>query len=101
MIMGLASAKYKPGIPPALVCAQIVPKICQRYQNISKDIELYRNKSHPNNGLISMDLHYFLYVIIFRRFLHTVEVRGSSPLSPTTPLSKARSTSSPLMAQGG
>ena len=64
------------------VCAQIVSKNPQEYQNVSKDIELYRNPGCPKNGLCSMEFIYFLYFRPFYRFLHTVEVRGSSPLSP-------------------
>jgi hypothetical protein len=30
-------------------CAQIVPKICQKYQNVSKDIELHRNPEALKN----------------------------------------------------
>jgi len=72
-------------------CAQIMSKNHQEYQNVSKDIELHRNPGTPKNRPITGDIHYFLHFIVFRRFLHTVEVRGSSPLSPTIPLSEARS----------
>jgi len=71
-------------------CAQIVPKISQEYQNVSNNIELHRNSSCSNNGPISTEIHYFLHFIYFRRFLHTVEVRGSSPLSPTIPFNNLR-----------
>jgi len=65
-----------------LCCAQIVPKICQRYQNISKNIELYRNPECPKNGPYSTKPYYFLPVIFFRRFLHTVKGRAfGSPLA--------------------
>jgi len=70
-----------------VVCAQIVPKICQRYQNVSKDIELYRNAGDLQNGSFAVEVDYYLHVSFFRRFLHTVEVRGSNPLSPISFLS--------------
>jgi hypothetical protein len=66
-----------------LFCAQFVPKICQEYRNLSKDIELFRNPKDPKNVRISWKCIYSLHLSFFRRFLHTVEVRGSSPLSPT------------------
>ena len=69
-----------------LFCAQIVSKNHQEYQNISKDIELYRNPGAFKSRPISLDIHYFLHFSFFRGFLHTVEVRGSSPLSPTNPI---------------
>jgi hypothetical protein len=56
-----------------------VPKLCPKFV---RNIETY--------------LLYFLCYKFFRRFLHTVEVRGSSPLSPTTPLPKTRSLFVPL-----
>lgn len=33
--------------------AQIVPKICQRYQNISNNIEVYRNPGALKNTLFT------------------------------------------------
>ena len=68
------------------VCAQIVSKNHQEYQNVSKDIELYRNPGAFKNAYIPENFYYFLRVTFFRRFLHTGEVRGSSPLSPTISL---------------
>jgi hypothetical protein len=50
----------------------IVPKICQGYQNESKEIEIRRNPEGPEKGRFSF----------IRRNLHTGEVRGSNPLSP-------------------
>jgi hypothetical protein len=50
---------------------------------VSKDIELHRNPTDLKNGRFSEIIYYFLHFIFFRRLLHTVEVRGSSPLSPT------------------
>jgi hypothetical protein len=79
-------------------CVQIVSKNHQEYQNKSNNIKLYRNPGTLETAPIFMDFHYFLYLRFFLRFLHTVEVRGSSPLSPTTPQLRARSFSSPLMA---
>ena len=79
------------------VCAQIVSKNHQEYQNVSKDIELYRNPECPKNGLCSGEFIYFLYFRFFPRFLHTVEVKGSSPLSPTLAFAKTANVfSSPL-----
>jgi len=66
-----------------LFCAQIVPKICQEHQNISNDIEIHRNPEAHKNGLFAGKLLYILRFTVFRRFLHTVEVTGSNPLSPT------------------
>jgi hypothetical protein len=40
-----------------LVCAQFVPKICQESQNVSKDIDLYRNPEYLKNGLFSGDFY--------------------------------------------
>ena len=77
-------------------CAQIVPKIYQKHLNISKDIELYRNPKGLKSERIFWEFNYFLHFSFFRRFLHTVEVRGSSPLSPTIPLPEARSACFPL-----
>jgi hypothetical protein len=70
-----------------LFCAQIVSKLCQEYQNISKDFEVHRNPGVFKNAYFTENFYYYLRVTFFRRFLHTVEVRGSSPLSPTTFLS--------------
>ena len=67
-------------------CAQIMSKNHQEYQNVSKDIELYRNPGAFKNAYIPENFYYFLRVTFFRRFLHTGEVRGSSPLSPTISL---------------
>jgi hypothetical protein len=84
MIMGPILDKHKRlSCLDFSVCAQIVSKNHQEYQNVSKDIELYRNPECPKTGIYSGELIYFLYVSFFRRFLHTIEVRGSSPLSPT------------------
>jgi hypothetical protein len=67
-----------------LFCAQIVSKNHQEYQNISKDIEIHRNPKPLENVPQPGDFYYYLHISFVRRFLHTVEVRGSSPLSPTT-----------------
>jgi hypothetical protein len=37
-----------------VVCAQIVPKNHQEYQNVSKDIELFRNPGAPESRPISL-----------------------------------------------
>jgi hypothetical protein len=66
-----------------------VPKNHQEYRNISKDIELHRNAAALENTPFAWAFYYFLYLSFFRRFLHTGEVRGSSPLSPTTFFSAA------------
>ncbi len=62
--------------------AQIVPKICQEYQNASKNIERYRILNRPAKPLIIYYLHYFLRITFLECFLHTVEVTGSNPVSP-------------------
>jgi hypothetical protein len=76
-------------------CAQIVPQRCQEYRNVSKDIELHRNQGTLEATHIFVVFIYFLHFKVFLRFLHTVEVRGSSPLSPTIPLSETRSARPP------
>jgi len=65
-------------------CAQTVPKICQEYQNICKNIERYRN---PRELKIQLSTEVSPYIFLFPLFLcllHTVEAGGSNPLSPTT-----------------
>jgi len=85
-----------------LRCAQIVPKICQKNQNVSKDIEVHRNPGALENAHFTRDIHYYLYFSFLRGFLHTVEVRGSSPLSPTKPSSETPiSFASPLDCSRG
>ena len=86
MIMAPVSAECKRQFRPAVSgCAQIVPKISQEYQNVSKDIELYRNLGAPKDVRFTTYVLCYLRFPFFRRFLHTGEVRGSSPLSPTIP----------------
>jgi hypothetical protein len=80
-------------------CAQIVPKICQEYQNVSKNIEGYRTVNRPKKSLIICYFHYFLGLTFLRCFLHTVEVTGSNPVSPTTPF-PMRCPASPFNYQG-
>jgi len=72
------------GLP--VFCAQIVPKICQRNQNVSKDIEVFRDPGAFENEHFTEHFHYILHFTFFRRFLHTDEARGSIPLSPTIPI---------------
>jgi hypothetical protein len=69
-------------------CAQIVPKICQRYRNVSNNIDRYRNPGAPTKRPIAGELLYFLHCAFFEGRLHTVEVRGSNPPSPILLLSK-------------
>ena len=67
----------------SLCCAQIVPKKYQKYRNESNNIEIYRTLNRLEKPLIILYFHYFLRLAFLRCFLNTVEVRGSSPLSPT------------------
>jgi hypothetical protein len=60
-----------------------VSKRCQEHQSVSKDIELYRNPRALENARFTGEFIYYLDFMFFRRYLHTGEVRGSSPLSPT------------------
>jgi len=83
VIMDPVSAEHKGRFLPAIsACAQIVPKICQEYQNVSKDIEIHRNPKCPKNDLFSAEYYYYLRFTFFRRFLHTVKGRSfGSPLA--------------------
>lgn len=69
---------------------EIVPKACQEYRNVSDNIELYRNAGDLKNTLYAVDLLFFLRFAFFLGFLHTVEVRGSSLLSPTIDFNNLR-----------
>ena len=86
VIMDPVSAEHKGRFLPAIsACAQIVPKICQEYQNVSKDIEIHRNAGDHKNGPFAVEVNYFLYLSFFRRFLHTVKGRAfGSPLAPAS-----------------
>jgi hypothetical protein len=84
----------RPSVPDARICLLggeacqyetrllFVPKICQEYRNVSKYIEIHRNPGVLKNRYIATDIHYFLRISIFRRFLHTVKGRAfGSPLA--------------------
>jgi hypothetical protein len=51
-------------------------------QSVPKDIEIHRNLEGLEKGRFTGENYYSLHFGLLRRFLHTVEVRGSSPLSP-------------------
>jgi hypothetical protein len=62
-----------------------VLKICQEYQKRTEKIKTHRNPGSFKNGRFIGEIPYFLRLGFFHYFLHTVEARGSIPLSPTTP----------------
>jgi hypothetical protein len=62
-----------------------VPKIYQEYQKRTEKIKTRRNPGSFENGCFIVEIPYFLRLGFFRCFLHTVEVTGSSPVSPTMP----------------
>ena len=59
-----------------LDCAQIAPKICQKYQNESNNIEIHRNPGSHKNRPNAEELLYFLRLSFWRGLLHTVGVTG-------------------------
>jgi hypothetical protein len=63
-------------------CAQIVPKIYQKYQKISKDSEEYRKRGSLEKPVPTGEVHHFLRITFLACLLHTVEVTGSNPASP-------------------
>jgi hypothetical protein len=60
-----------------------VPKICQNYRKISKYIEEYRKGNGPEKPVPKGEILYFLRFRLDCGLLHTVEVTGSNPVSPT------------------
>jgi hypothetical protein len=59
-----------------------VPQVCPK---ISETIEEYLNPSRsgrPLKPLFTEGIVYFLHIMFFRCFPHTVEVTGSNPVSP-------------------
>lgn len=61
----LGESKRPEAIQKVKNCAHFVPKICQEYQNESKDIEIHRNPECQKNGLFSLAFIYFLHFKIF------------------------------------
>jgi hypothetical protein len=61
-----------------------VPKICQKYRKISKYIQNYQKPNELKNHLSTEITPYIFRFPLFLCFLHTVEVTGSNPVSPTT-----------------
>jgi hypothetical protein len=59
-----------------------VPKICQKYQKLSKYVEIHPNPEGFEGGCFTGETPYFLHLRFGRCFLHTVEVTGSNPVSP-------------------
>ena len=59
------------------------PKCAQQYRKLSKDIKIYRNQGGRKNDRSTGENPNFLRLRFFPCFLHTVEVRGLSPLSFT------------------
>ena len=80
--------------------AQIVPNIWQKYRKISKDIEEYRKAKGPEKPIAIGELLYFLRLTFFRCLLHTLEVTGSNPVSPTD-LYRCIDLPPPLIGKGG
>jgi len=66
-------------------CAQIAPKNIENHQNPSNNIERDRRRKIFKKSLFTGEIPYFLRLRFERGFLHTVEVTGSNPVSPTTP----------------
>jgi len=60
-----------------------MPKICQKYLKISKNIEEYQKGKGPEKPVPTGEILYFLHFHFDYGRLHTVEVTGSNPLSPT------------------
>ncbi len=65
-------------------CAQTVPKICQKYRKICKNIKKYLKPNNLKNELSKGVTPYIFRFIFFLCLLHTVEAAGSNPASPTT-----------------
>ncbi len=78
------NTKNLPKIRTGKKCAQTVPKICQKYRNICKNIEIYRNPNDLKNQLLTGVTPYNFCFLFFLCCLHTVEVTGSNPVSLTT-----------------
>jgi hypothetical protein len=97
MIMGFVPEKHKGRL---VRTSQFVSNLCPKYvRNIKTYLKIANSieiQKALKNGRFTMDIYYFLRVTLFRRFLHTVEVRGSSPLSPTIPYSETPSERLPL-----
>jgi len=63
--------------------AQLCPKCAQKYRKLSKKIEIHRKPEGLEKGRFTGEIPYFLRFRCSRGFLHTVEVAGSNPASPT------------------
>jgi len=63
-----------------------VPKICQKYRKISKYFLNYQKPNELKNHLSTEITPYIFRFPLFLCLLHTVEVTGSNPVSPTIPL---------------
>jgi len=68
---------------PTLDCAQIAPKNIENYRKPSKNIERDRKRKSFKKSLFTGEIHYFLRFRFDCGRLHTVEVTGSNPVSPT------------------
>ena len=76
-----------------------VPKVCSKYRRLSKSIKIHRNPGGQKNARSTGEIPYFMRLLFFLCLLHTVEVRGSNPLSPILSETPAE-ISSPSIAQG-
>jgi len=52
-------------------------------KKLTKNIEIHRNPDGPERGRFTGKIPYFLRLSFIRCLLHTVEVTGSNPGSPT------------------
>jgi hypothetical protein len=59
------------------------PRCDQKYRELSKNIEIHQSPEILEKGYFRGEITYFLRAGFFLRFLHTGEVRGSNPVSPT------------------
>jgi hypothetical protein len=61
----------------------LCPKCAPKYRKLSRRINIHQNREGLEKAVATGEIPYFLRVRCERGFLHTVEVRGSNPLSPT------------------
>jgi hypothetical protein len=68
------------GAPHAV---KLCPKCAQKYRKPSKNIQIHRNLEGQRMEGFTGEIRYFLRFLFLRCRLHTVEVTGSNPVSPT------------------
>jgi hypothetical protein len=74
-------------LSPFVNCDQTVTKNIARSRKIHQNIEKYRNPEGQEFRTFTGEIPYFFRFLPFLRNLHTVEVTGSNPVSPTLLLS--------------